>query len=144
MSYALSRRFGWIYVDVPEDLEEFLIEVMRKWSMIGPEEDSSGQIPLANLWRVVNGARVVGPAPILDMLKTIQGVDADVSLLADLQGEQGSVYLDGFYMYVLPMLDGISMRQAGDIAQGIADALGLEEESREARVLAERLSGLAV
>ena len=144
MSYALSRRFGWIYVDVPEDLEAFLIEVMRKWGLIGPEEDSSGQVPLASLWRVVNGARVVGPAPILDMLRTVHGVDADVSLLANPEGEQGSVYLDGFYMYVLPMLDGISMRQAGDVAQGIADALGLEEESREARVLAERLAGMAV
>ncbi|MCY3789756.1 MAG: AAA family ATPase [Gemmatimonadetes bacterium] len=144
MSYALSRRFGWIYVDVPENLEDFLIEVMRKWSMIGVEEQSTEQVPLARLWQVVNGARVVGPAPILDMLTTIQGVDAGVPLLVKPQGEQGSVYLDGFYMYVLPMLDGISMRQAGEVAQGIADALGLREGSREARVLADRLVGMTV
>ena len=144
MSYALSRRFGWIYVDVPEDLEEFLIEVMRKWNMIRAEDAATGQVPLARLWRVVNGARVVGPAPILDMLRTIQGVDADVPLLANPEGEQGSVFLDGFYMYVMPMLDGISVRQAEEVAKGVAKAIGLEEESREARVLAERLSGLAV
>ena len=144
MSYALSRRFGWIYVDVPENLENFLIEMMQRWDMVGADSEPTGQVPLARLWQVVNGARVVGPAPMLDMLRTIKGVDVDVPLLVNPQGDQGSVYLDGFYMYVLPLLDGISRKQASEVAEGVAEVLALEQESREASVLRERLAGLAV
>ena len=144
MSYALSRRFGWIYIDVPEDLDDFLIEVMRKWGMTEAETTPSEPVPLARLWEVVNSARVIGPAPILDMLRTIHGIDADMSLLANPEGDQGSAYLDGFYMYVLPMLDGISRRQAVEVTDGVADALGLSGDSRETKVLAERLASLAV
>ena len=102
MSYALSRRFGWIYIDVPQDLDGFLIEVMRKWGMTEAETVPLERVPLARLWEVVNGARVIGPAPVLDMLRTIHGIDPDISLLANPEGDQGSAYLDGFYMYVLP------------------------------------------
>ena len=144
MSFALSRRFGWIYVDVPDDLADFLIEVMRKWGMTEVGTSPSGPVPLAKLWRVVNAARVIGPAPILDMLRTIRAIDVDIPLLANPEGDQSSAYLDGFYMYVLPMLDGLSTRQAGEVAKGVVEALKLPEDSREAKILAERLRGLAV
>ena len=144
MSFALSRRFAWIYVDVPDDLERFLIEMMRKWGMIEAETAPSVPVPLAKLWKAVNGARVIGPAPVLDMLRTIRAVDVDMPLLTAPEGEQGSIYLDGFYMYVLPMLDGISTRQAVEVAKGVADAVRLPEDSREAKVLTERLASLTV
>ena len=144
MSFALSRRFAWIYVDVPSDPESFLIEMMRKEGIIDGETTASGTAPLANIWKVVNAARVIGPAPILDMLHTIRAIDADMSLLTEPAGDQGLTYLDGFYMYVLPMLDGISARQAAEVATGIADALNLPEGSRESEVLADRLASLAV
>ena len=144
MSFALSRRFAWIYVDVPNDPESFLIEVMGKEGMIDVESAPSGSVPLADIWKVVNGARVIGPAPILDMLKTIHAIDVDLPLLANPAGDQGSTYLDGFYMYILPMLDGISTRQAAEIAKGVADALSLPEESKESKMLADRLASVAV
>src|SRR6185437_3182522 len=30
MGYALTRRFGWIYVDAPNDLDAFLVEFLRR------------------------------------------------------------------------------------------------------------------
>ena len=144
MSFALSRRFAWIYVDVPNDPESFLIEMMGKEGMIDVESAPSGSVPLADIWKVVNGARVIGPAPILDMLKTIHAIDVDLPLLANPVGDQGSTYLDGFYMYILPMLDGISTRQAAEIAKGVADALSLPEESKDSKMLADRLASVAV
>lgn len=111
MSFALTRRFGWIYVDVPSDLQGFLLEVMRKWDVIDAEDEPAGDIPLTRVWRAVNGARVIGPAPLLDMLKTIRAIDADIDLLKSPAGDQASAYLDGFYMYVLPMLRAANARR---------------------------------
>ena len=95
MSFALTRRFGWIYVDVPRDLEGFLLEVMRKWDVIGSTDEPTGEIPLSSIWRAVNSARVIGPAPVLDMLKTIRAIDADIDLLVAPSGDQALAYLDG-------------------------------------------------
>ena len=145
MSIALTRRFGWIYVDAPSDLESFLAEIMRKWDVIdAEEEDLDGSIPLARIWKAVNGARVIGPAPILDMLKTIRATDADIDLLAAPKGNQAAVYLDGFYMYVLPMLDGILRKQAAEVATGVRNALEIPEDGHDAQTLSRRLTGLAV
>ena len=144
MSFALTRRFGWIYVDVPKDLQGFIVAVMRKWNMIDAEDESSGVVPLADIWRAVNQARVIGPAPILDMLKTIRAIDADVDLTAYPNIDQSAAYLDGFYMYIMPMLDGILRKQAIEVASCICKALELPEYNEEAKSLAERLVGLAV
>ncbi len=144
MSFALTRRFGWIYVDVPRDLGDFLIEFMRMKKMIDEEDDPVGTIPLALLWKAVNRARVIGPAPILDMLKTIQAIDSDIDPLVAPSNEQASAYLDGFYMYVLPMLDGILRNEAQVAAAEICEALGLQDDAEDGRTLRERLLSLAV
>jgi MoxR-like ATPase len=144
MSFALTRRFGWIYVDVPRDLQGFIVAVMRKWDMIDREDDPSDVVPLADIWRVVNRARVIGPAPILDVLKTVRAIDADIDLTVAPNGDQAVAYLDGFYMYIMPMLDGILRKQATEVAAGICDTLKLAQDGDEARMLAERLVGLSV
>lgn len=144
MSFALTRRFGWIYVDAPSDFEGFLVEVMRKWGVIKDDEEPPGPVPLATIWRAVNNARAIGPAPFLDMLRTIRAIDAGIHPLTNPNADQASAYLDGFYMYVLPMLDGISRRQAIEVATGVRDALTLPEGSSEAAALTDRLTGLAV
>ncbi|MQX37618.1 AAA family ATPase [Roseospira navarrensis] len=144
MSFALTRRFGWIYVDAPRDLRGFLVEVMHKWEMVDADDEPAGPIPLERIWRAINGARVIGPAPILDMLKTVRAIDPDLNLLAAPEVDQASAYLDGFYMYVLPMLDGILRKQAIAVATEVRDALDLADKSEEARTLAERLMDLAV
>ena len=145
MSFALTRRFAWIYVDVPRDLQAFLLEFMRKTGLIGEEaEPSSAKIPLARIWSAVNGARVIGPAPILDMVKTVKAIDADIDLISPPNQDQAMAYLDGFYMYILPMLDGILRKEANKVEDGVREALDLEEDSEECGMLAERLRNVAI
>lgn len=145
MSFALTRRFGWIYVDVPRDLQAFLMEYMRKKDLIGDEaEPSSAEIPLARIWSAVNGVRVIGPAPVLDMLKTIKAIDAEIDLISPPNQDQAMAYLDGFYMYILPMLDGILLKEANDVESSLREALDLEEGSEESGMLAERLRNAAI
>lgn len=144
MSFALTRRFGWIYVDVPKDLQSFIVAVMRKWNTIDADVEPSEMVPLTRIWQAVNQARLIGPAPILDMLKTIPQIDAGIDLTVVPSIGQASAYLDSFYMYIMPMLDGILRKQAIDITSGIQDALALPKDCDEISLLGERLAGLAV
>ena len=144
MSFALTRRFAWIYVDVPRDLQDFLLEIMRKWTLVDEEAEPAGDMALTRIWRAVNAARVVGPAPILDMLKAIREIETETDFLRAPTRDEATAYLDGFYMYVLPMLDGILHKDARDIATEVRIALGLRAEAEESRVLDERLVALAV
>lgn len=144
MSFALTRRFGWIYIDAPRDLNAFLVEIMVKLGLAPSEDKPEGPIPLALVWEAVNRARVIGPAPVIDMIKTIHAMDSNVDLHASPTSSQQAIYLDSFFMYVLPMLDGILRRQATDITDAIGNALGLSEDSTEVRTLSRRLGELAV
>ena len=51
-------------------------------------------------------------------------------------------YLDGFDLYVMPMLDGILGHEASAIAEAVALALGLDESERTR--LSRRLADLAI
>ncbi len=144
MSFALMRRFSWIYVDVPADLQGFLLAIMRQWALVGEEAEPSSDMALARIWRAVNVARAIGPAPILDMLKTVQEIEPEINFLRAPSEDEAKAYLDGFYMYVLPMLDGIQHKAAIDIATEIRNALQLPEEGNVSRVVEERLVELAV
>ena len=144
MSFALTRRFAWIYIDAPRDLNAFLIEIMVRLRFADTEGKPEGPIPLALIWGAVNRARVIGPAPVIDMMKAIHAMDANVDLLASPTGSQPAVYLDSFFMYVLPMLDGIQRRQAAELTEAVGSALHLLEDSTELRALSERLVALAV
>ena len=144
MSFALTRRFGWIYVDVPSDLQDFLLAIMRKWALVGEEAEPAGDMALTRIWRAVNAVRVLGPAPILDMLKTIREIESETDFLHAPTENEATAYLDGFYMYLLPMLDGVLHRDARDIAAAVRDALGLPEDGKERRTLDKRLAAVAV
>ena len=144
MSFALTRRFGWIYVDVPGDLQDFLLAIMRKWALVGEGAKPASDMALTRIWRAVNAVRVIGPAPILDMLKTIREIERETDFLRAPTGDEATAYLDGFYMYILPMLDGIMHKGASDIAVTVRDALRLPEDGEESRNLEKRLAALAV
>ena len=144
MSFALSRRFAWIYIDAPRSLNAFLVKLMVRLSFATSEDEPEGLIPLALIWAAVNKARAIGPAPVIDMIKAIRAMDANVDLLSPPTGNQPAIYLDSFFMYVLPMLDGILQSQAAEISSAIGNALNLSEDSTEFRTLRERLGALAV
>jgi len=144
MSFALMRRFSWIYVDVPGDLQGFLLAIMRQQGLVGEEAEPSGDMALTRIWRAVNEARAIGPAPIIDMLKTVREIEPEINFLRAPSEDEAKAYLDGFYMYVLPMLDGIQHKAAIDIATEIRNALQLPEEGNVSRVVEERLVELAV
>lgn len=58
MSYALSRRFGWVYVDAPVDLPGFIAEYVARTDPVAPAPAAGMACPLAAVWAAINAARV--------------------------------------------------------------------------------------
>ena len=73
MSYALSRRFCWVYVDVPSDTTGFIAAYLRKEdpAWVVPK---NATCPLAEFWSKINTVRALGPAPIIDTIKAVQAM----------------------------------------------------------------------
>ena len=87
-----------------------------------------------------------GPAPILDMLRTIHGVDADVSSLGQIPEGEQRFGLFGRVLYVRPTYARRNFYKAGGGGgPGSSRCTQACRKSRgRRRVLAERLASLAV
>lgn len=128
MSYALARRFGWIYVDAPRDLKGFLRDFVTHRDGSAP---SAGRCPLAEIWDAINRVRVIGPAPILDAVNIIEVLVPDGSLFGEVTPGLRSAILNAFDMVMLPMLDGVTSHDASQIAETVVASLKLDGEEKK-------------
>ncbi len=124
ISYALSRRFAWIKVGAPSDLEAFTEEMSRRLGLAVPDPIPAN--PVAAMWRAVNTAREIGGAPIVDFLKTLRALDHGVDAFAPPAGAAADAFLSAFRMCILPLMDGLSPREASDLAVSVAAAWALD------------------
>lgn len=124
ISYALSRRFAWIKVGAPSDLEAFTVEMSRRLGLTVPDPIPAN--PVAAMWRAVNTAREIGGAPIVDFLKTLRALDHGVDAFAPPAGAAADAFLSAFRMCILPLMDGLSPREASDLAVSVAAAWALD------------------
>ena len=103
MSYALSRRFAWIYVDAPRDTKAFVQTYVERF--IDPAAAViDGTPPLSAIWDAVNRVRTIGPAPVLDALRAVRIMDPAADLLGLPGGDLKTSYLDAFDLFFLPIL----------------------------------------
>jgi hypothetical protein len=144
MSFALTRRFGWILVDAPRDHQGFVSEYLKRQNIISQEATPTEDLPIAEIWRGVNSVRPIGAAPIIDLIQAVRIIDDSIDFMSKPNPTQIGAYIDGFSMYLLPMLDGILHQEAERIANSVINALGLPDESQEARTIRHRLFELSV
>lgn len=143
MSYALSRRFGWVYVDAPRDTASFVRSYLEK--VFKEDAAPAGTTPpLATIWDAVNFVRTIGPAPVIDAIKAIRIMEPEADLLGPAVGDLKTAYLDAFDLFFLPILDGILRHEAEGIIHAVTGALGLQPESVEAIGLSRRILSVAV
>lgn len=142
MSYALSRRFGWIYVDAPADLRRFIVAHLEQVTGALPEAPATAPCPIAIFWEAVNRVRPIGPAPIIDAVASIRIAVPDAVFFGDASGAMREAALDAIDMVVFPMLDGILAQDAVGIAEAMTTAFKLEEP--QANRIASRLRSLSV
>lgn len=139
LSYALTRRFGWILVDAPADLPGFIREFCALQGYVSGDIAADAPVPLADIWAAVNEARPMGAAPFIDAIAYCRSTRDDFDFFTAATAETRPSYLGAFQVFVLPMLDGIAHEQARKVAAGITAALGLpasDAEDIERRLLA--------
>lgn len=131
ISYALSRRFAWIKVGAPSDPDKFTEEMAGRLGITVPNPVPAN--PVGAMWRAVNAAREIGGAPIVDFLKTLRALDHGIDPFAQPVGVAADAFLSAFSMCVLPLMDGLSPREATDLATNVAAAWALDA-NRAARL----------
>ena len=126
MSYALTRRFAWIYLGAPVDLAAFVREWTAQEGWIddpfaqGASEGS--QPPVVRIWSAVNEIRPVGPAPIIDVMATAR------KLAFSSEHEQGTMEwrvaaIHSMMLFVIPQMEGISEDEAVRLSAAVEEAL---------------------
>ena len=142
MSYALSRRFGWVYMDAPQDTTGFIEDYLRKENptWVGPAKDAI--CPLAEFWSAINEVRSLGPAPIIDAIKAVQVMENEADFFTIPSSRLKEALLDAIDMVLLPMLDGIVIEDAKSLAKAAIHAFSLDE-AQQKRIEA-RMNSVAV
>lgn len=133
ISYALSRRFAWIKVGAPWDQDNFTEEMARQLGVTVPNPVPAN--PIGAMWRAVNAAREIGGAPIVDFLKTLRAIDRSADWFAHPVGASADAFLSAFNMCVLPLMDGLSPREATDLATNVAAAWTLDAKRADRLML---------
>lgn len=105
MSYAFMRRFAFVPIDVPKDINSDLIK--KYLAIWGEEIDESICDELSKLWKIINNKRKIGPAIIEDLYKYIKGVSPHD-------------YVSGIIMYVLPQFEGLLEETQIEIIKKVA------------------------
>lgn len=92
MSYAFMRRWAFVHVPVPDDVDGELVEqYVRLWD--GVEVDDDRCETIAGMWQVINQSREIGPAIVEDIYRYLESTDDD--------------YASPIALYVVPQLEGL-------------------------------------
>ena len=141
LSYALARRFAWIYVDAPRDKRSFIAAFLKAEGFSG-EEASSSPCPLADLWDAIADVRPLGASPFIDAIKVMRSLDDGATFFGEPSDATRDAMLDAFDTSLLPLLDGIEAADAATLTDRIAQAFGLTGERLER--LTDRLNAAAI
>jgi len=142
MSYALSRRFGWVYVDAPRDLPGFVRVFLARLDPETAAPEAGANCPIAEVWKAINQVRVIGPAPIIDAILAMRAIDPTVEFFGPASAAARSGALDALDMVMLPMLDGIVHQDAMSIAEAAITAFAFDSD-QQAQIRA-RLEAVAI
>lgn len=93
MSYAFMRRWAFVHVPVPDDVDGELVEqYVRIWDTL--EVDEGRCEAVASMWRTINEFREIGPAIVEDIYQYLEATKDDD-------------YASPIALYVVPQLEGL-------------------------------------
>lgn len=125
ISYALSRRFAWIKIGVPDNLDQFIKSFLNR------EDAGAVPNPIADMWAAVNKVRQIGGAPIIDFIRTLREMKSDIDLLTNPNEETQDLLLAALGMYILPLLDGIRRYEAETFINDLSESWQLGTNRRQ-------------
>lgn len=93
MSYAFMRRWAFVHVPVPDDINGALVEqYVRLWDSVEIDEDRCAVV--AGIWKTINQSREIGPAIVEDLYRYLESTADDD-------------YASPIALYVVPQLEGL-------------------------------------
>lgn len=126
MSYALSRRFAWIYLGTPQDLAAFVREWVARegWTgdLLTQVVDEGAYPPIVRIWSAINSIRPLGPAPIIDVMATTRKL-AFASGNGQTEMEWRVAAIHSLMLFVIPQMEGIGEDEAERLSKEIQEAL---------------------
>ena len=125
ISFALSRRFTWIRIGIPDDPRAFVRDMVGKLGLLNGANDAALPNPVADMWAVANRCRELGGAPVVDFLKLASKMDGGIDFLAAPLPATQDTFVLVMASTFLPLLDGISRAEARECSLGISTAWGL-------------------
>lgn len=125
ISFALSRRFTWIRIGIPEDPWAFVREMLSKLGLLHGANDAALPNPIADMWAIINRYREIGGAPVIDFLRLASGVDNTIDFLSAPNAVAQDTFILVMASTFLPLLDGISRAEAIACSAAISQAWGL-------------------
>ena len=131
MSYALSRRFGWVYVDAPQDTSEFISRFLQSRDTQWAKPSKEAICPLGEFWAAVNKVRTLGPALVIDAIKVIQQIVPVPDFFGNPNHKMADAFLDAIDMVILPMLDGITFTESEQLGREAAQHFNLDANQKE-------------
>ena len=140
MSYALSRRFAWIFVDAPIDLDDFVRTYAK--SLKKNMSAEAAPSPVATVWEAVNRVRRMGAAPFIDAMSHCLTTDGEFDFGAAPTPTTAVTYLDAFRVHVMPMLDGILKDELKSLAESIVSAFSAT--GHEAQALRQQMESIGL
>lgn len=115
MSYAFMRRFAFIPVSIPKDIDGSLVEKFFELWKINLDFNECENI--SDLWKIINKYRKIGPAIIEDIGKFIS---------------LGGDYTSAVVIYILPQLEGLF---TDDISKFVGELKALNFINDEPRLV---------
>lgn len=131
ISFALSRRFTWIRIGIPEKPYDFVADMVEKLALLKSPRDPASPNPVAEMWGIVNRYRELGGAPVIDFLKLVAGMEPTIDFLATPSPLAQDTFVLVLASTFLPLLDGLSRSEALECAADIAFAWSLPEPLRQ-------------
>lgn len=125
ISYALSRRFTWIRIGIPEDPHAFVRKMLAKLGLLRGANDAALPNPIADMWTIVNRHRELGGAPVIDFLRLASGINDTIDFLAAPNAADQDTFILVMASTFLPLLDGISRAEAMECSAAISQSWGL-------------------
>ncbi len=125
ISFALSRRFTWIRIGIPDDPAAFVRGQIEKLGLLKGRADADLPNPVADMWLIANRHRELGGAPVIDFLRLAAAMGPEIDFLSEPTLQAQETYIVVMASTFLPLLDGISRAEAMDCAAAIISAWGL-------------------
>ncbi|MBZ2165896.1 MrcB family domain-containing protein [Methanobacterium spitsbergense] len=119
MSYAFMRRFAFVYIDLPEDID--YKNLIKEWT----SDIDNGYTDLIDNLLKINDFRPMGPAILKDICEFVK---ARVQLSDSKNNINTEILVQAFISFIVPQLEGLLLTEIKEIWKSLDEYLKQDPE----------------